>query len=290
MNSQPASLTPDLLSLVLTLAPLATEPAAPERSLPVWWGRAAHALLLDVAKQADPALSARLHDAPSGPRPYTVSNLIGPGGRRGLVPGSNYSLRFTALQADVSAMLLQAAAEGPLAAGKHIQLDYVFFEIRAAAWDSAVHPWAGSASYSDLGAAYLLAKQPPPRRITLQFASPTTFKSNELHVPIPLPGLAFGSLLDRWNAFAPITFPPEVRRYAEECLAVSRYELHSRPVVLKESGLRVGGVGQVSYTAVNYDRYWMSVIAALASFAQYSGAGAGTAMGLGQCRSQAEES
>jgi CRISPR-associated endoribonuclease Cas6 len=103
-------------------------------------------------------------------------------------------------------------------------------------------------------------------------------------VPLPLPGLVFGSLLERWNAFAPIAFPPEARRYAEECLAVSRYELSSRPVPVKSRGLRVGGVGQVTYTALNYDRYWLSVLAVLAEFARYSGVGAGTTMGLGQCR------
>lgn len=36
--------------------------------------------------------------------------------------------------------------------------------------------------------------------------------------------------------------------------------------------------------AVNHDRYWLSVINLLADFALFAGVGAGTSMGLGQCR------
>jgi CRISPR-associated endoribonuclease Cas6 len=122
----------------------------------------------------------------------------------------------------------------------------------------------------------------------LQFTSPTTFKSQEKHVPVPLPELVFGSLLERWNAFAPIAFPPETRRYAAECLALARYRLSTRPVPMKSGGLRVGAVGEATYTSINYDRYWMSLMGVLAAFALFSGVGAGVSMGLGQCRQAAE--
>ena len=102
-------------------------------------------------------------------------------------------------------------------------------------------------------------------------------------MPVPLPGLVFGSLLERWNAYAPINFPQEVRRYAEECLAISQYELQTRPVPQKSRGLRVGAVGSVTYAALNYDRYWMSLLSVLAGFSLFSGLGAGTTQGLGQC-------
>jgi CRISPR-associated endoribonuclease Cas6 len=105
-----------------------------------------------------------------------------------------------------------------------------------------------------------------------------------MHIPIPLPELVFGSLLERWNAIAPLAFPEEAKRYAAECLAISRYKLSTRAVPLKGGGLRVGAVGKISYISLNYDRYWMSVMATLAEFALFSGAGAGTAMGLGQCK------
>ena len=103
-------------------------------------------------------------------------------------------------------------------------------------------------------------------------------------MPLPLPDLVFGSLVERWNCFAGVAFPAEARRYAAECLAVSRFDLSSRPVAAKESGLRMGAVGQITYTTLNYDRYWMAVLHTLAAFALFSGVGAGTASGMGQCR------
>jgi CRISPR-associated endoribonuclease Cas6 len=104
-----------------------------------------------------------------------------------------------------------------------------------------------------------------------------------------LPELVFNSLLERWNAFAPIAFPPETRRYAAECLAIGRYHLSSRVVPTKSVGKRIGAVGFVTYTSLNFDRYWMSVIAVLSHFALFAGVGAGTTMGLGQCRPLEEE-
>jgi len=284
----------DLLSLVLTLRPL--PPAAPtgEITLPIWWGRAAHALLLNVVRQANPPLAESLHDE-QNPRPFTVSTLMGHFAKGKLVPDQPYFLRLTAIQSEVAEILIAAAGPGgPLSPGATVQLDYLPFHIETLAPDftssaspipvGGEHPWAAANTYQDLGASFLLARQPAPRRISLQFTSPTTFKSGGMHIPLPLPDLVFGSLLERWNAFAPITFPPETKRYAAECLAVSYYKLSSRAVPMKSGGLRVGAVGEISYASLNYDRYWMSVIAVLAAFALYAGVGAGTAMGLGQCR------
>jgi len=79
-----------------------------------------------------------------------------------------------------------------------------------------------------------------------------------------------------------VAFPAETRRYAAECLAISRFDLTSRPVPAKRAacGWRSG---QITYATLNYDRYWMSVLHTLAAFALYSGVGAATATGLGQC-------
>ncbi len=145
------------------------------------------------------------------------------------------------------------------------------------------HPWAAQTSYEALAAPWLLGRAQPERKITLQFASPTTFKSGGKNVPVPLPEWVFGSLLEKWNAFAPVALPGEARRFAAECLALSRYELGTRGLPLKD-GVKIGAVGQATYTALNNDRYWLSLMNLLADFALYAGVGAGTTMGLGQCR------
>lgn len=266
---------PDLLSLVLTLRPLELDPARP---LPLWWGPAAHAALLRVVQQIDPALSARLHDE-STLKPFTVSSLMGRPG-----PEHTSTLRFTAVNAEVSGLLLEAAQNGALAPGARLELDYVPFEITAAVWQAEQHPWAGAAGYSQLAGQTLMGAE-PPRHISLQLASPTAFRSAGVDQPLPLPELVFGNLLNRWNDYAPAAFPPEARRYAAECLALSRFELRSRSTRFKENGMRIGCLGQVSYTAVNYDRYWLSLLHTLAAYALFAGVGAGVGLGFGQCRS-----
>lgn len=243
----------DLISLVLQLRP--AQVPAPATLLPSWWGRAAHALLLDVVRQVNDPLANELHlNAQAEPsnlvRPFTVSSLIGKFVKGALDPQEIYTLRLTAFRPDVAGLLAAAAVNGALRPGQAVELDYIPFEIvsiqPALPGSQESSPdqrsaWAASSSYQELSAPYLLAKLPAPRRLSLQFNSPTTFKSGGMHVPVPLPELVFGSLLERWNAYAPISFPVEVKRYAAECLAVSKYVLETRPVPVKSGGLRVGG-------------------------------------------------
>ena len=118
----------------------------------------------------------------------------------------------------------------------------------------------------------------------LELASPTTFKSKGKQMPLPLPGLVFGSLVDRWNRFSPVTLDPAMRTFGEELVAVSRFDLRSVLVQQKNQAGRVGAMGQVAYVAEPYNRYWLSVFQMLADFALYSGVGVQTATGMGQVR------
>jgi CRISPR-associated endoribonuclease Cas6 len=268
----------DLISLVLTLRPLPTN--RPADSWPDWWARAAHALVLDLVQQVDPGRAARLHDD-QGVRPFTVSTLMGRFAGRVPVPEEAFALRLTGFEPGLSELLCAAAEPGgQLAPAATIELDFCPFRVESVR--TADHPWARQADFAEIATAALAGD--PARQVTLQLTSPTTFKSGGRHQPLPLPELVIGSLLERWNAFAPVGFPPEVRRYAQECLAVNRYSLRTRPVPVKGGGLRMGAVGQITYTTLNYDRYWMGVVQALAAFSLFSGIGAGTTNGLGQAR------
>lgn len=307
----------DLISAVVSLKPVrAGAGGEPARS----YGRAAHALLLDAVREADAGLAAELHDS-SGLKPFTASDLIGYSPRRGLEAGRSYCLRFTGLTRAASAAVLAAVGGGRLAAGRRVRLAEDEFEVEgdksqtsnsnsptsdfrppasnvssqisnveteipreAPEIQNPRSAWAAATMYESLSAPWLLGRSAPSHRIAFRFASPVTFKSNEKHVPLPLPGWVFGSLLEKWNAFAPVALPPETRRFAEECLAVSGFELRSRPAYLKDGSVRVGAVGAARYTAINKDRYWLSLMNLLADFALFAGVGAGTTMGLGQVR------
>ena len=275
---------PDLLSLVV---PLQLESGPPEAEAPRWWGRAAHAILLRAVAQHDPALAQALHDA-DGPRPFTASSLLGPRVQGRPRADAVHRLRFTALTPAVAQALLHARQQGLLAPQQRLELAGWVFRVLPSEPDEPA-PWTARTTYQALSAALLTGQAAPSRVWTLLFAAPTTFHVAGQHVPFPLPGWVFGSLLARWNAFAPVTFPPETRRYAEQAVVVSRYRLTSRAVPLKAGGLRIGAVGRVAYRARVYDRYWMSVLEVLARFAVFAGVGVGTAYGLGQARLVAEE-
>lgn len=266
----------DLLSLVLTLRPIDEIPAPPSL------GRAAHALLLQCIRDMDPELATAVHTG-EPPRPFTASSLLGPH-REGLSPAHTYVVRLTALNRAVTQALERAAADGRLQPGEQVRLGEAVLLVEGASLDPGEQAWAGASNYQALSAPWLLAKSKPLKRIRLRFASPTTFRSGDLNQPFPLPSLVYGSLLNRWNAFSSVGLPGEIRRYAEECMAVSRYQLSSRRVPLKNHSLRMGAVGWMELVSVNPDPYWLSMIHLLTDFALYAGVGAATTMGMGQVR------
>lgn len=266
-----------LTSLILRLQ------APGEAKLPAALGRAGQALFLELLQARDPALAEELHQG-DGPKPFTTSNLVlgvREAGALYVKAGQEGWLRFTGLTAPVSRRL-QALAEQP---PETIELGGFRFRVSGATLDPARHNWAGQISYQELAAPFLLGgKTHPDRKVHLEFVSPTTFKSKGHYLPLPLPDLVFGSLMDRWLAFAPIALSPEVRRLATEAVALSRYQTRSRSFPAKEGGLHIGFVGSVVFAALTQDRYWLNVLQLLAAFAFYSGVGYQTTSGLGQVR------
>jgi CRISPR-associated endoribonuclease Cas6 len=264
------------VSLVLTLG---SERAL---ALPAHLGRASHSALLRLVGEADAALADALHE-PNQRRPFTCSTLWGPpkrSGRLRMGPEQPARVRYTSLCAELDALLL-ALAERPPAA---LEIDGEPLTVLTATADPADDEWAGVTDYETLAANCLLPGEAPPARATLDFASPTGFRSSGQVVPLPLPDLVYGSLLDKWNAFAPLALPDEMRRFGAECVAVSRYRLRTRAVRAKGRSLQIGFVGQCSFTALNRDRYWVSVLQLLTDFAFYAGVGYQTTVGLGQAR------
>lgn len=268
---------PDLTALVLTLAP------ASPTTTPGHLGRAAYALLLRLIAEVDADLAQALHDTDTR-KPLTCTTLLG-GERqdknsRLYVPDKPSWLRFTGLNSAVSAHLCRLAEHPP----ETVELDGLLFQVQSATVDTAQHPWAGTDSYEPLAAPYLLAAHSPRYHVGLQFASPTTFRSNGRSQPVPMPVWVFGSLLDRWNEFSPVRLPEEVRRFAEACVVLNRYDLRTQAVPLKADVTQMGCVGEASYILLNRDRYWASLLNLLTSYAFYSGVGYQTTVGLGQVR------
>jgi len=266
------------LSVVFTLQP--TE----EATLPAHLGRATQAWWLQQVRERDAALARRLHE-PNATRPFTVSNVWPMGrAREGQVrvgAGQQVFLRVTALEGEVAA-LLQGLLESP---PESVPLAETLFEVKAVAAEATEHPWAGQASYEELVQRYTLSAQRVSPHVTLRFASPTVFRSRDRNVPLPQPELVFGSLLNRWNEFAPLRLPEEARRFAQECLALSRCWMRTEYVRFGEEGRgAVGFVGACRFAMLNRDPYWMRLMHLLAAFSLYAGMGRWTTVGLGQVR------
>jgi CRISPR-associated endoribonuclease Cas6 len=269
-------------------------------TVPIDLGRATHAWFLSQVRRADPALVERLHE-PNAPRPFTVSALRGTGpgsqGQVALKPEREYWLRVTSFQPELSQRLLEKVV--PALPGE-VRLAETAFALKKATCDPGEHPWAGQTTFEALAQEHLLGARRPDRKLTLRFASPTTFRRTAgetsltddqgrayrvagHNVALPLPGLVFDSYLQRWNAFAPVALHPDVKRYAQECVAISRYRLQT---VLVEFGAarHVGFVGSCQFIALVHDPYWLRLLNLLAAFAFYAGTGHRTTRGLGQTR------
>jgi len=257
--------------------------AEQECLLPFHLGRMIYAAVLEQIARIEPGLAGDLHDEDSL-KPITCSDLMGghagPDGRT-LKAGEGSALRVTGLTPTVAAALHSALLAPPPTT---LTLAGQTLRVVQTLCDPAADAWSGRTSYEALAAAQLTRMERPDRQVTLDFYTPTTFKSGGMHMPIPLPNLVFGSLVDRWNAFSPIVLSPEVRRFGEEMIAISRYKLESRAVTLKAGSQRIGGVGRVTYRALGGDRYWLGVMHMLADFALYGGVGVQTATGMGQAR------
>lgn len=266
-----------LIAITLTL----TSPTA--TTVPAHLGRANYAATLAALQALDPALGPLIHDG-DGPKPITCSGILNGRAKRDSMPivaGQPYSVRMTGLTDTVSQALAAALFETPPTTW---ELDGHLFTVAAVTCDPDQDPWTGQTSYETLAAAQLIQGERPNRQATLRFVTPTTFTSNNMTVPVPMPSLVFGSLVERWNAFSPVTLSPEMRRFGEEMVALSRYRLESKAVQQKGKGLRIGAVGEATYAALGGDRYWLGVLQMLADFANYSGVGAQTTTGMGQVR------
>ncbi len=268
-------------ALLWTLRPLT------ETTVASHLGRATHAALLRLIAAADASLAERLHEDVSV-KPLTVSPVLGLNARGKTVsvrPDWDYGMRVTLLSSELEAL---AAHWSPDQIGT-LDLDGTAWQVTHMTRDPTDHPWAGQESYEGLAAPALLRAMGGPTRWTLEFAAPVTFRQRGMTQPLPTPDLVFGSLLDKWNAVAPLALPDEVRRFASECMATSRFDLRSQAEPTKNGAMQIGAVGVCTYVATNRDRYWLACIDTLAHFAFYSGVGAGTARGFGRTRLLAEK-
>lgn len=244
--------------------------------LPPYLGRAAHACFFELVSRVDEALATALHDT-DGPKGFTVSDLGRPPGER---DPAVREWRITSIDPTLTGVLAERVLP---ALPERLHLGGRAFVVESVTSEGAAHPLAGTADPAAMAAARLFGGATPLPRLGLVFRSPTTFRSGGHNVPLPLPALVFGGYVDRWNAHMPSQFSsPDVRRFAEECVVVSRYELATQLVPVEPGAGQVGFSGPCTFTVLQRDNYWLRLFHLLADFAFWCGTGYKTTMGLGQ--------
>lgn len=286
-----------LTALVIRLR--ATENATLSTSV----GRAIQQLALTIIKQHNPALASSLHESDQL-KPYATAGLFQTGSVRplsGAIPaGTDGWVRITGISPEIHGAL-EAFAHNAVST---VEIEGSVWTVEETIFDTQLNPWSGQTTPAGLWQFH--AEAPAHNTLTLHFATPTSFHSQGNNIPLPLPELVFGSLMDRWDDFAPLPVPDLMSEFVDQLVVISKYRTETRLVRFKSSGSEVGFVGTVTYLVLDrnhslhkqnpalahslLDAYPMLLraIHMLSSFAFYSGVGIRTSMGMGMCRLRGE--
>jgi len=242
------------LSLSFTLDPRGQQ--LPENAIP-----ALHATFFQWLERGDAQIARRVHEV-SDPKPYTVSPLV--------VADDGARFRITLLE-DALWDALKIGMEGKP-------------EVRVL-W--ATLPLVGAPEIERRSYAQIAQAADERANIVLRFDSPTSFKSNGMHYPLPDPMMVFESYRARWNGFAPdaLQISDEWADWLRQSVAVQRAEIRTERVQFKEYA-QIGFVGAVEYAVVKRapDREGIAPLNALAEYAFFCGTGHKTTQGCGQTR------
>ena len=221
---------------------------------------AALVLLLEGSERPEPA-AARAWLAAQIPEAAPGSFTVGVGGT------TQPFIRYTFLVEEVYSYLSPAffsLAGTNLILGQNYRVREVLQE---------GHAWSGLTTWSKL------MSSPGAPTVSLSLASPTLFRHQGRDWPVLDPKLLVRSLVQRFNAFAPLSVPEGIAQGLVDNLFPSHYRLHT---VFREPVM--GFVGSAQLVLAEPDPELQIWLAALARLAFYSGVGAKTALGFGQAR------
>lgn len=260
----PGLVKPELLSLVLEFEIKGSV------SLPRPVGRTIHATFFEILSGLDSDLARKIHSM----HPYKPFTLSLPFTGKGAKERERFYLRITSIWAPLSETLKR------LVDGLNPPLNLGFFTLNpiGATVDRI-------SSYGEIYQDYLLELKTVPKRVLLNFISPTTFRVGKVNLPFPLPHLVFRSYADKWNAFSRV----HLGKFGDEAgkwIVVSNYRLKSCTVNLGQ-GKRVAFTGWCEFEArKGTPEFVRRCLGLLSEYAFFCGTGQGVTMGLGQTRGE----
>jgi CRISPR-associated endoribonuclease Cas6 len=261
-------------SLVFNLTPKST--IQPEHLT----GKHLHALWLTLISHIDRDLGNTFH-SDTASKPFTLSPLqihdrpIACNYRNPIKPGTPCWWRVTLLDETLFSRLMPLWLN--LNADRIWHLDAAELTISSVfGTTQSGHPWASACTYAEL---YALSSD-RDRDVTLEFATPTTFRQGKYDTALPTPESVFRGVLKKWNCYSEIEILPEVL----EVLSPQKFELKTRYMAVGYSKI-LGAVGQITYKIVGeVEPIVIQQLNSLANYTLYAGVGRKTTMGLGMTR------
>lgn len=259
-----------------------------DSSLPASHGTLLHAACFDILRRFSPALAARVHDELQE-KPLTSALLVQLDGRRRLAApaqgrwqlsaGTLLAWRVTALTDEV----WQAFTSLP--PGVELRLGNCHLTLVAAISDAARVPGTGEVDPQALLEA--CAAMPVPRELTFDFRSVTAFRAEKYDFPWPLPEYIFGSLAQRWQAFAmPLALSVADVRTQARLLLPTRWQGQSARQYFGPRRGVLGFTGEFSFSTERLPEEQRLLFLLLAQYAELAGTGRWTGYGMGQTRCQ----
>mgnify|MGYP001794196770 CR=1 FL=1 len=203
----------------------------------------------------------------------TFSGLLGRAQRAdGFVtfyPEERYQISLSGLQAD-SAKKIAALALPTTIEFLGTQFEVITREDQKTSYEALYHQH--------------VADQPAPKRqLSLSFVSPTAFSQQRTYLPLPVPTLLFRSWLDRWNHFSTIYLgDKELLTYIEQSVVLSRHRIQTSVFPIHNSTVN-GFTGNIRLNILQRsDPLIAQVTNLLANYAQFSGTGIKTRLGMGK--------
>ncbi len=267
-----------LLSVVITLR--AEQDAEPRPR-----GRAVHAWFLNQVARHDPGMADYLHAGASGVRPFTTSDVrwrFDAYSSKGLpiLRGKRYAIRITSIMPALSHLLLRQWLPN---LPSRLVLAGAPFEVTGALDRADDHPWAGRATRRALWQRFA---EGASSHFKMLFASPTTFRSRGVFVPLPWPSLVFNGLFKKWNLFAELPLPRDALEMLTSSLVIRGYALQATGVALDgDARIKTPAFwGHCDYAVLSKNAHLQRLAHTLAAFALFASVGRETTRGWGQCR------
>lgn len=240
-----------------------------------YYSTALHALFLSEVQQINPQLSQKLHDN-STEKAFTISRLQGDlkliKKQINITKGDTYSWFISALSKPVVDCLKEWLTTLP----KSLNIHQVTFEV------IQVQIVQQQEKYTDLMTNDL------PKSLSLSFISPTSFRRQGNHFPLPLPYNLFHSYLRRWNDFSQQPyFSKDFLNWIDKMVIISKHQLQTSKVTAGKKGLVTGFTGAIEIQLskeANSNLEYCQLYSALVKLAPYCGTGHKTTFGLGQTR------